>query len=55
MDMPPVKHEEILKVDYKLINAEPDLFTFSSESGAVLIDDAKKGDYLKGLLCPDID
>ena len=55
MDIPPVKHEEILKVDYKLVNAQPDLFSFSSESGTVLIDKSKKGDYLKGLLCPDID
>ena len=31
------------------------MFTFSSESHAVLLEDTFKGDYLKGLLCPDID
>ena len=36
-----------------MIDAEPDLFTFIPEKGKVYIDDLKRADYLKGLLCPD--
>ena len=37
-----------------MIDAEPDLFIFSPEKGVVLLDETKKDDYFKGILCSDI-